>query len=139
MHLYNELANYKNKISNIKQNLNKTVFKDHLKLMVRKGEAWKRVLIHIYYIIDFKDFNEINIRELEYSLGVNPKTIRRDLLPGLIERGLLKIKMLHNNAYIYELTLRGKIYANKTIKNWRKIHLKAFSTLLQNINVLKEK
>ena len=134
--LNHKISNYTDKIRNMKQNLNKNTFNDHLKSMVSKGEAWKRVLIHVYYIINFKEFNEISVKELEYSLGVNPKTVRRDLLPGLIERDLIRIKRIYNNAYIYELTLKGKVYAHETIQEWSMYHQKAFNDLIKDIKLL---
>lgn len=134
--LNQKIGSYTDKIRKIKQNLKKPTFKDHLKLMVSKGEVWKRVLIHVYYIINFKKLNEISVKELEYSLDVNPKTVRRDFLPGLIERDLIRVKRIYNNAYIYELTPNGKNFAYETIQNWSRNHQKAFNELIKEIKVI---
>ncbi|NVM38578.1 MAG: hypothetical protein HWN81_23515 [Candidatus Lokiarchaeota archaeon] len=121
------------KIRKIKDNLGSLRIKDHLKLMIPKGDGWKKILIHIFYITQEKGINEININELSYSLNVSKKVVRVDLLPILLYKNYLKFKRKEGNAFLYNLTEKGQKFALIIIKDLSMNYPDEFINLLVNI------
>jgi hypothetical protein len=137
--IYKKIGKAAKKLINIRNNIHKIKFNDHLKLMIGKGDAWKKVLIYIYSIIERKRTNEIKVRELEMSLEVNRKTITKDLLPRVLERKLIRYKKKHRNAFIYELTKTGKLQYKEIISDWNINHNREFESFMNNLHNAIEK
>ncbi len=121
------------KIRKIKDNFGNLRIKDHPKLMIPKGDGWKKTLIHIFYLTQEKGINEININELSYSLNVSKKVVRVDLLPILLYKNYLKFKRKEGNAFLYNLTEKGQKSVLINIKDLSMNYPDEFINLLENI------